>query len=120
MVGQHVSVLVPVERDYEIGKILDLARIGESKRLETVLARKDGQRIDVALTISAIKDSQGQTVGASVIAGDITERKKLEEQKSRAARHAFLRAEVSAAFNESEGSLRAVLQVCAEAVVRHL
>jgi PAS domain S-box-containing protein len=54
------------------------------------------------------------------IARDITERKRLQDKQARLARHAVLHAEVSAAVSESEKSVRAMLQVCAEAVVRHL
>ena len=54
------------------------------------------------------------------IARDISERKRLQERQSRLARHAVLHAEVSAAVSESERSLRAMLQICAAAVVRHL
>ncbi len=70
VVGRHVSVIIP--------DIIDLVRLGESQRLETVRVRKDGTPIDVAMTISVIKDSNGRTVGASVIARDITERKRSE------------------------------------------
>jgi PAS domain S-box-containing protein len=45
-------------------------------RFETVRIRKDGQRIDVAVTISPIKDSDGNVVGVSRIIRDITDRKR--------------------------------------------
>jgi PAS domain S-box-containing protein len=54
------------------------------------------------------------------IARDISERKRLQDKQARLARHAVLHAEVSAAVSESEKSLRAMLQICAAAVVRHL
>jgi len=54
------------------------------------------------------------------IARDISQRKRLEERQSRLARHAVLHAEVNAAIGESEKSLRAMLQICAAAVVQHL
>jgi PAS domain S-box-containing protein len=54
------------------------------------------------------------------IARDISERKRLQDRQARLARHAVLHAEVSAAVSESEKSLRAMLQICAAAVVRHL
>jgi PAS domain S-box-containing protein len=120
IIGRHISTIIPDDRTDEVKNIMDSARRGEALRLETVRLRKDGRRIDVALTISAIRDAQDRLVGASVIARDITERKRLEERQVRAARHGVLRAEVAAAFNESKASLRAVLQICVEAVVRHL
>lgn len=120
MIGRHISTIIPDDRTDEVRDIIDSARRGEARRLETVRLRKDGRRVDVALTISAIRDNQDRLIGASVIARDITEKKSIEEQQSRVARHAILRAEVSAAFNESESPLDAVLQICAEAEVRHL
>lgn len=120
MIGRHISTIIPDDRTDEVRDIIDSARRGEARRLETVRLRKDGRRIDVALTISAIKDTQDRLIGASVIARDMTERKSIEEQQLRVTRHAILRAEVSAAFNESESSLSAVLQICAESEVRHL
>lgn len=120
IIGRHISAIIPDDRTDEIKDILDSARRGGSRRLETVRLRKDGQRINVALAISTIRDPHERIVGAAVIARDITERKRIEERQARAARHTTLRAEVAAAFNESQGSLRTILQICAEAVVRHL
>jgi PAS domain S-box-containing protein len=54
------------------------------------------------------------------IARDISERKRLQDRQARLARHAVLHAEVNAAVCESERSLRDMLRICAEAVVRHL
>jgi light-regulated signal transduction histidine kinase (bacteriophytochrome) len=47
---------------------------------ETVRITKDGKRLVISLTISPIKDSAGNIVGASTIARDITERKRAEEK----------------------------------------
>ena len=45
--------------------------------------KKDGTRIDVSLTISPIKDSDGHVIGASTIARDITEHKALQDELRR-------------------------------------
>jgi signal transduction histidine kinase len=55
----------------------------ERIRCETVWQRKNGERIDVSLTISAIRNASGKTVGASTIARDITDRKRLEAERER-------------------------------------
>jgi two-component sensor histidine kinase len=58
-----------------------LERLRHSERiqhLETVRVRKDGQRLDIALSISPIKDAHGRLTGAATIARDITERKRVE------------------------------------------
>src|SRR5262249_20934124 len=48
---------------------------------------KDGRRIDVAITISPIRDASGQLVGASKVGRDITERRRLEDQRARLLMH---------------------------------
>jgi PAS domain S-box-containing protein len=79
VVGRPVSLLVPPDRTDEVPKILDRIKRGEGiEHYETVRVRKDGRHIDVALTISPIRDAVGKIVGASTIARDITERKQAE------------------------------------------
>jgi PAS domain S-box-containing protein len=78
-VGRHISLIIPVDRAGEENEII--ARLAAAKRIEhfdTVRVRRDGLPIEVSLTISPIKDASGQVVGASKIARDITERKRLE------------------------------------------
>src|SRR5690242_19419700 len=87
-IGQPIRMIVPEERKNEERKILDaILRDEHIERYETVRVRKDGTRVDVALSISPIKDAEGTIVGASVIAHDNSERKRAEEQH---ARDAFL------------------------------
>jgi PAS domain S-box-containing protein len=72
-VGAHVSFLVPADHKGEEQMILDRVIRGEPlDTYETERIRKDGVRIDVALTISPIEHPQNGIVGASVIARDIT------------------------------------------------
>lgn len=72
-VGTHVSFLVPADHKGEEQTILDRVRRGEPlETYETERIRKDGVRIDVALTVSPIEHPQRGIVGASVIARDIT------------------------------------------------
>jgi PAS domain S-box-containing protein len=80
IVGKPILVLLPPERIHEESDILARIKRGESvDHFETVRVRKDGTNIDVSVTISPIRDSNGAIVGASKIARDITERKKAEE-----------------------------------------
>ena len=79
-VGQPISMLVPPERPNEIPRILESIRQGEKvDHLETVRVSKDGRRLEISLTVSPIRNSAGDIVGASTIARDITERKRAEE-----------------------------------------
>ncbi|MDA8431532.1 MAG: PAS domain S-box protein, partial [Nitrospiraceae bacterium] len=79
--GRPISILVPDDHMHDLSDILDKVSRGESvERLETVRARKDGSRVYVSLTVSPVRDAAGKIVGASTIARDVTERKKLEDQ----------------------------------------
>jgi PAS domain S-box-containing protein len=78
IVGKHVSVLVPANHLDEEPLILERVRRGERiDHYETPRKRKDGQIINVSLTISPIRDRIGRVVGASKIVRDISERKRL-------------------------------------------
>ena len=73
-----------------------LARIVQGQTIrhfDTVRMSKDGRRIDVSLSVSPIKDSNGEIVGVSKIARDITDRKRAEAAFSRriSGRMIFLR-----------------------------
>jgi two-component system sensor kinase FixL len=87
-IGRPVYLIVPPAFVNELSEVLERIRAGERVRnLETVRATKDGRLIDVALSISPIRDASGTIVGASAIARDITERKKeLQELKDNEAR----------------------------------
>ena len=78
-IGQPVTMLMPPERVNEEPGILERIRSGNKvDHYETVRRRKDGTLLDVSLTVSPIKDSEGRIVGASKIARDITAQKRIE------------------------------------------
>ncbi len=78
-VGQPMLMIFPPERVKEEADILARIARGESvDHYETVRMRKDGKRVEISVTISPIRDSQGKIVGASKIARDISERRQLE------------------------------------------
>jgi PAS domain S-box-containing protein len=81
--GKSITILIPADRlDEEPGV---LARIRRGERIdhyETVRQRKDGSLIDISLTVSPLKDADGRIVGASKIARDITERRRVQEQQN--------------------------------------
>jgi PAS domain S-box-containing protein len=75
MIGQSITILIPISRFDEEPQILQKISHGERiDHYETVRQRKDGKLIDVSLTVSPIYDSAGKVVGASKIARDVTER----------------------------------------------
>jgi PAS domain S-box-containing protein len=98
MVGQSVLKLIPPDRHGEEPRILERLRNGERiDHFETVRVRKDGSTVDVSLTISPVRNSEGEIVGASKIARDITQQKlsirKLEETNEQLARSDRLKVE---------------------------
>ena len=78
-IGKSISLLIPPNRSDELSGMLARLKNNEViKHYETVQQKKDGTRIEVSLTVSPIADTTGRIVGASVIARDVTERRRLE------------------------------------------
>lgn len=79
VIGRSVLFLLPPEMKDEMPALLDKIRTGGVVAdYDSVRLRKDGTRIDVALSISPVKDENGKVNGASVVERDITLRKKSE------------------------------------------
>jgi PAS domain S-box-containing protein len=88
-IGKPITIVIPPQRHDEEPAILDRIRRGERiEHYETVRQRKDGSLIDISLTVSPVKNAQGQIVGASKIARDITERKRNDEHVATLVREA--------------------------------
>jgi PAS domain S-box-containing protein len=80
VIGQHINLVIPLDRRSEETKILaDLRKGKRIDHFETVRVRKDGTEFDISLTISPLKDHAGNVVGASKVARDITGRKRTEK-----------------------------------------
>ncbi|HTM44089.1 MAG TPA: PAS domain S-box protein [Polyangiaceae bacterium] len=80
VMGKPISILIPPEHQGEEIEILQRLRRGERiDHFETVRLAKDGRRIDVSLTVSPVRDSFGEIIGASKIARDISDRKRTAE-----------------------------------------
>ncbi len=79
--GRPVSILFPPDRQDELREFLETIKGGESiQNHDTVRLGKGGERIDVSVTLSPIKDAAGKVIGASGIASDIRERKRIERR----------------------------------------
>ena len=79
-IGRYVGFLMPAELLQEEQALL--ARVGRGERVttfETVRCTKAGQRLDVSLSLSPIRNESGVIIGASSIARDIRRRKELEQ-----------------------------------------
>ncbi len=82
VLGKPVTILAAAERTNEMPAILSRIRQGERvEHYETRRRRKDGQIIDVSLTVSPVRDEAGRIVGASKIARDITAQKAAERER---------------------------------------
>src|SRR5579883_519784 len=81
VIGRPISILIPPERLVEETEILSRIRAGERvDHLETIRLTKDHRKLQVSLSISPILDGYGTVVGASKIARDITEQKRMESE----------------------------------------
>ncbi len=80
IVGEPISILFPPDHANEMAKVLGTILAGKRlTRFETVRQGKSGQLIDMSLTVSPIKDTEGNISGVSTIGSDITEHKRAEK-----------------------------------------
>jgi PAS domain S-box-containing protein len=83
-VGRPITLIIPADRRAEEQEVL--ARIGRGERVdhfETVRVTKDGRPVEVSITVSPVRDASGRIVGASKIARDIGDRRRLEAERAR-------------------------------------
>ena len=86
VIGQSISIIIPSDRQAEETYVL--SRISQGlgvDHFETVRQRKDGSRIEISLTVSPIHASDGTVIGASKIARDISDRRRMEWEAQRLA-----------------------------------
>ncbi|WP_312367144.1 PAS domain S-box protein [Ensifer sp.] len=81
-VGKPITIVIPSDRLEEEPAILARIQAGERvDHFETVRRRKDGALIDISLTISPIRNNRGEIIGASKVARDISERRRIAEHR---------------------------------------
>lgn len=91
IVGEDIATIIPDDRHGEERVILRRIMNGEKvDHYETRRKRKDGSLADVSLTVSPVYNRVGEVVGASVIARDITERKRREELEREVEKRDFI------------------------------
>ena len=96
VIGRRPTMIVPAELDCERDEMVREVMAGRPvARYETERVRKDGTRVEVAITLSPIRDADGQVIGASAIARDITEQRR-EERRRDAALDGEQRARIAA------------------------
>src|SRR5262249_29657585 len=100
VVGKPITILMPPDPQDEEPRILERTGGREPvEHCETKRRHKDGRLLDVALTVSPVKDADGRIVGASTVARDVTYQKRAQERMAAHLRAMMMLQEV--------GSLRA-------------
>jgi PAS domain S-box-containing protein len=86
-IGRHISLIIPKDRLAEESEVLARLRRGEKiDHFETVRQTKDGRLIDISLTVSPVRGPDGQIIGASKVARDVTEQNAARRALSRSQR----------------------------------
>src|SRR6266478_1644175 len=82
-IGRSITLIIPEDRRAEEDDVLARIRRGERvDHFETMRRTKDGRLVDMSITVSPVRDAAGHIVGASKVARDITERRRLEDQRA--------------------------------------
>jgi PAS domain S-box-containing protein len=90
-IGQPIGMLLPPGSEDEVPTIMERIRRGDKvEHYETKRQRKDGTIIEVSVAVSPIKTSDGDVIGASAVARDITERRQAESARAQQAAHRLL------------------------------
>jgi len=101
MIGSSILKIIPPDRHPEETAILSKLRSGERvDHYETVRCRKDGELVDISITVSPLTDIEGNIIGASKIARDISDQKRAKK-----------------ALDESEERWRVTLESIGDAVI---
>ena len=83
-IGRHISIVIPPDRLAEEDRIIATLKEGRPiEHFETERVRSDGRRVVVSLTVSPIKDDDGNVIGASKIARDVTRERQAEAERNR-------------------------------------
>ncbi len=72
-IGKHINLLIPPGLEDE--ELIILGKVSQGNRVdhfETKRRRRDGQLVDISLTVSPIRNPQGQVIGASKVARDVS------------------------------------------------
>ncbi|MBV8175710.1 MAG: PAS domain S-box protein [Verrucomicrobia bacterium] len=111
MIGTSITRIIPPELQSQETEIVARIRRGERfDHFDTIRITKDGRRLHVSLTISPIKDTHGNVVGASKIARDITDRKLAEEAMREAQKIAQEASAAKQRLLESERAARSEIE----------
>ena len=81
-IGKSITLIIPPDRIDEEDEILFKLKRGQrTEDFETERLARDGRRIPVSLTVSPVKAADGRIIGASKVARDVSERRRLERER---------------------------------------
>lgn len=107
VIGRPSSMLLPQGQFDEMPFMLDRLKIGQPvKDFEGIRVRNDGAEMHLAISVSPIKNTIGRIIGASMIARDINEQKRHQQEREQ------LIAELQNALAQVK-SLHGLLPICA-------
>lgn len=82
-IGKNITIIIPADRMDEERQIISKVKEGERiEHYETIRKKKNGDTVSIALTISSIKDAEGNIIGVSKIARDISAQRIAEEKQA--------------------------------------
>lgn len=112
MAGQPLLRIIPAEQQLREKEMLERLKLGEKiDRFETIRLRKDGQTVEVSVTISPVRDAEGRIVGSAKIAHDISERKRIERLLIRSEKLAATGRMAATVAHEINNPLESVLNL---------
>ncbi len=112
MIGQPILRLIPAALAYEENEILRKLRAGQRvDHYETTRQKKNGETIEVSVTISPIRDEAGVVIGASKIARDISDKKQVERLVLQAEKLAATGRMAAAIAHEINNPLESLINV---------
>ena len=112
MIGTSILKLIPEHLHSDEKRIIENIRAGRRiEHFETVRLAKNRRLIDVSLTVSPIKDEEGQVIGASKILRDISSRKRIEQSLLQAEKIAATGRMAATIAHEVNNPLEAVMNL---------
>ena len=114
MVGRSITQIIPLERRDEEDLILSQIKRGERvEHFETMRLTKSGGQIVVSVTVSPIKDAQGQVIGASKISRNITDRQRAQNELRAKQEHSLSLLHLARKLEQAD-SVSSIIQAAAE------
>jgi len=112
IIGQSILKLIPDHLQAEEKTIIESIRAGRPvEHFETVRVTKEGRLLEVALTVSPIRDDQGVVIGASKILRDVSDRKRIEQSLLQAEKIAATGRMAATIAHEINNPLEAVMNL---------